>query len=225
MDILADIPANAAIWDYIPGLFCDDASSVISNKSRSPGNTSPQGLSSNTFLTYYDILPDKSVKLSRCSRLEFWHKVLQAANMMITCGLRKKSRQIHYFSGNKVEDLILRTATMLVGSIPVTVNWQADSFEQICYKIQVTEATVAFIDSKTAWVNELKAKFPDLKIIDAHNEIEQTEQISSATWSKFTATNPPPELHDIRCIIFTSGTTGKYAHFREIFSACTSLIS
>ena len=49
-------------------------------------------------------------------------------------------------SGNSAEDLIVRTASIILGCIPVTINWQADTFQQKCFKISKTECSIVIVD-------------------------------------------------------------------------------
>lgn len=198
---------NAAIWDYAPVIPMAEIFGDLSNLPS--GCLCPQWLPDQQFLTYFDQSPDKTAKITTYNRRQFWDLVVKAIAMMtVDIGLKKGDRQLHYFSGNTVEDLVLRTACVLTGSIPVTVNWQSDLYDQICYKLEATEAKAVFVDSRTPHLVALQQKYPQVRVINAWNLINQTNPMSSASLSSYLQAHPPPIRSDIRCVIFTSGTTG-----------------
>ena len=57
-----------------------------------------------------------------------------------------KSSQVHYFSDNRFEDLVFRLSAVLTGTVPVTVNWQADTPERVVYKVSVTQSKLVLMD-------------------------------------------------------------------------------
>jgi AMP-binding enzyme len=114
---------------------------------------------------------------------------------------------IHYVSGNIVEDLVLRTATVFLGVIPVTINWQADIVSQIDYKITSTEAKIIVIDSRTPGVPDLRNKYPSMKFLNV-NDIKTSPPIDARSLESFLRSCDVARVTDTRCIIFTSGTTG-----------------
>ena len=95
---------------------------------------------------------------------------------------------------------------IFLGTVPVTINWQADSLEKVNYKISVTDSKALFIDERTPDVQALIYKNPSLQV---HNvsEIHKTEPLKDflkyLNSLEFFITPA-----SIRCIIFTSGTTG-----------------
>ncbi len=54
--------------------------------------------------------------------------------------ISKGDRIVHGFSSNTLGDLVFRLAVVLVGCVPVTINWQADDIEYIVYKAELTNA-------------------------------------------------------------------------------------
>ena len=49
-----------------------------------------------------------------------------------------------------MHDFALRLASVLLGSVPVTVNWGADSLDRILYKRRKTGAELVVVDSNSA---------------------------------------------------------------------------
>jgi len=102
--------------------------------------------------------------------------------------------------------LVFRAAATLLGFIPVTVNWQADSLEQVKYKLTATNATTVVYDDASMGMNELKQTFPGVQFIYYKDFYVYPEIENFHDWI---LTCPYlPKQSDIRCIIFTSGTTG-----------------
>lgn len=106
--------------------------------------------SSEPFLTFYS----STKMIESYTRTRFLTLSLQATNLLRdVLGAAAGDRHVHYFSGNAVEDLVLRTASILVGTVPVTVNWQADSIDKILYKIRTTGAKFVFVDPGTPLID------------------------------------------------------------------------
>ena len=182
------LPGNAALLDYLPGII-------------------PAEECSKTFLSHYDFLPDKSVKISNYTRMEFWDMVMRSITLLRSLGATKGNRIIHYVSDNIVEDLVLRTASIFIATIPVTINWQADTVCQIDYKITSTEATIIVVDSNTPNVQALREKYTDIRFLSV-SDIHSTQPIENASLHTFLRSSDVARAGDTRCIIFTSGTTG-----------------
>ena len=203
------LPPNAALREYLPG--------IVPIKDSS--HPEPP------FLSYYDFLPNKTVSIKTYSRNEFWILTMKAialirrivSNSISESTPLKGLRMIHYVSGNIVEDLAIRCACVFLGTVPVTINWQADIEAQIDYKITSTSSVIIFVDSKTPNVAQLQQKYPTKRVVNV-DEIHATEPISSVDLLSYlqhacaTASTSSsaslPLMDDIRCIIFTSGTTG-----------------
>ena len=86
------------------------------------------------FVTYYAIGEDKSLVPTSLTRGEFFLRAQKGASMLASLGVGKGDRFVLYFTDNRLEDLVLRFSSVLVGAIPVTVNWQADTGARVVYK-------------------------------------------------------------------------------------------
>ena len=188
------LPVNAALCDYLTGLGLNLPVDSVER-------------TGTTFLTYYDFLLDKTIQITRLSRDEFLTLTTRAVRLIHGLGEQKGTRMVHYFSGNSIEDLIIRTASLFLGTIPVTINWQSDTISQIDYKIEVTSSKIIFVDSKTPSVKTLKEKYPDKDIVNVM-DIYSSESMTIQDLEQLLRSISPPTINDIRCIIFTSGTTG-----------------
>jgi hypothetical protein len=182
------LPADAALRDYLPGIL------------------PVEGISS-TFLSHYDFLPDKSVSILNYSRHDFWDLVMRSVTLIMSLGGSKGMRIIHYVSGNKMEDLVLRTASIFVGLVPVTINWQADIKSQIDYKITSTDSKIIVFDKGTPDVSELRGKYPSIQFLDVA-DIHTSAPIDLQHLISYLSDANVVRVNDTRCIIFTSGTTG-----------------
>ncbi len=110
------------------------------------------------FLNYYTF-QDGEVQKRTLTRGEFWDLAYSAAAYLNDQGLSKGDRIVHGFSANTLDDLIFRLAAVLVGCVPVTVNWQADDNELIVYKTKLTNAKLMVYDNDFA--NRLQEIKPD----------------------------------------------------------------
>ena len=207
---LSFLPQDAALWDYIAAL----------------QPSQPQ----QPFLTYFDFLPNKSVTVSTHTRGQFWDLAMRAVALIRQVAASngnssiKGLRMVHYLSGNIVEDLAIRCASVFLGTIPVTINWQADVEAQIHYKITATDSAIIFVDQRTPDVHKLREMYPTKAVINVDN-IHTTEPITAADLEAYlrnaATTKAIPLADDVRCVIFTSGTTGhpkgvelSYANYR-----------
>jgi acyl-CoA synthetase (AMP-forming)/AMP-acid ligase II len=153
------------------------------------------------FLNYYTMRQGHVDKRS-LTRGEFWDLAQKAAAHLSRIGLSRGSRVVHFFSANSLHDLVFRLAAVLVGCVPVTINWQADDDERIGYKVKVTEAKLLIYDrSLTSRVATLKPSLAGLSFLEAE-KIEQDRPTSD--WALSTS-----DWEDERIVVFTSGTTTK----------------
>ena len=182
------LPDDAALLDYLPGIL-------------------PQAGMSSNFLSYYDFPPDRSVTMKSYSRQEFWVLVMRCITLIQSLGGVRGMKLVHYLSGNIMEDLVLRTASIFIGTIPVTINWQADIMCQINYKIVATEAKIIVVDAQTPNLPELRAQYPLHQFLNV-DEIHSSNPIDEKSLESFLRSSDVVRVTDIRCIIFTSGTTG-----------------
>ncbi len=153
------------------------------------------------FLNYYTF-PDGGVRQRSLTRGEFWDLAGSAAAYLSDQGLAKGDRIVHGFSANTLDDLIFRLAAVLLGCVPVTVNWQADDNELIAYKVKLADAKLMVYDSGFAGrVGEIKAGLPATEFLEA-NRVEGYQPANRLTC-------PQLSYDDEKIIIFTSGTTGQ----------------
>lgn len=89
--------------------------------------------SAEPFLTYYSVAADKSLDTQTFTRGEFLELALRAASVVRRAGIAPGEHQTHFFSCNTVGDLAFRLASVLLGTTPVTINWQADTAEKVHY--------------------------------------------------------------------------------------------
>lgn len=143
-----------------------------------------------------------SIQKRTLTRGEFWDLTCSGAAYLTERGVSKGDRVVHCFSYNSLYDLVFRLAAVLVGCVPVTINWQADSNETILYKAEVTEAKLMLYDDGFAHrVKEMKPNLLNMSFLEAR-KVEEYQATSPLTY-------PPLSYDDERMIIFTSGTTGK----------------
>lgn len=153
------------------------------------------------FLIYYTFEEGK-VQDRTLNRGEFWDLACSAAAYLLQQGVSKGDRIVHCFSCNTLYDLVFRLAAVLVGCIPVTINWQADDDERILYKATITNAKLLIYDEGfTNRVQEMKSNLPTMTLLEA-SEIEEYQ-------AGIQGTCPSLGYDDERIVIFTSGTTGK----------------
>jgi len=132
-------------------------------------------------------------------RGEFRDLAAGAAASLARLGAVRGSRVLHLFAANSPRDLAFRLAAVLGGTVPVTVNWQADNLERIAYKARVTEArVVVHEDQAPERLAALASLLPDTAFLDAADVGDGHAAPEAAG----------PAWEDERIIIFTSGTTG-----------------
>lgn len=153
------------------------------------------------FLHFYTF-KQGSIQKRTLTRGEFWDLSCSAAAHLSNLGISKGGRVIHCFSSNSPYDLIFRLAAVLVGSAPVTINWQADDDNRIAYKAASTEARICLYDRAFASrVENLRVKLPGLVFLEA-------EELDKHLLP-FNTSNALLDYSDEKIVIFTSGTTGK----------------
>ena len=187
------------------------------------------------FLTTYTIDGKSLVVQERLTRHEFLVQAQLAAYMLESLGIGTGDCHIHYFSGNNKYDLILRMAAVLIGSVPVTINWDADTPERAVYKVKATSSRVVFIDDgvpKSA-LDQIEAE-TSAKVAKAASALSSAlaaridkEQLPLTGYPSYWSSSGNPTstaavtagverryaevatmTDETRIIIFTSGTTG-----------------
>ncbi len=153
------------------------------------------------FLIHYSF-PDDDIRKRTLTRGEFWDLACTAAAYLHDRGLSKGERIVHAFSANTLDDIMFRLAAVLVGCVPVTINWQADDNESIIYKAEITNARLLVYDADFAGrVEEIRTALPDIQFLEA----KDVEGHPPATRSTY----PEISYDDEKMIVFTSGTTGR----------------
>lgn len=152
------------------------------------------------FLHYYH-LEEGGLETRSFTRGEFWDMACLGAAGLSEQGLSKGDRIVHGFSDNSPYDLIFRLSAMLIGCIPVTINWQADDNERLIYKVTVTRSKLILYDDRFAGrISEIEGDLGGIKIFP----VEAIDQ-----YSPLKAWVPAfLSYEDEKMIIFTAGTTG-----------------
>lgn len=137
------------------------------------------------------------------TRAAFWELSRKAASVLARHGIGKGSRFLNGFGKNRVEDMAFRLAATMVGAIPVTVNWQSDTAEQMAYKVRVSESGLILHDASfdPGSRETLLKLFPGIPRYD----VEALEGEPPLQEGRFCFDLGPG---DVRIVIFTSGTTG-----------------
>eukprot|EP00944_MAST-04C_sp_MAST-4C-sp1_P011930 g11930.t1 len=176
-------------------------------------------LNEDLFLSYYKINEDKSLEIQLYTRKKILYLVLQALQILEKNGVGKGDSVCHFFSCNKVEDLVFRMASVIVGSVPVTINWGADTVERIVYKVKETKSKLLIVDKCTnvKILRQLKSNaafLRETRILDVSfcqpigGWSPRLDSAASKSNIRDLAATPSNKLSDTRIIIFTSGTTG-----------------
>ena len=153
------------------------------------------------FLHYYTF-KQGAIQKRTLTRGEFWELAGSAAAHLSALGIAKGDRSVHCFSANSPYDLVFRLASVLVGAVPVTINWQVDDNERIAYKATLTEARICIYDRGFApRVEELKASLPGVVFFEA-DELDKH-------LIPFNASYAPLDYSDEGIVVFTSGTTDR----------------
>ena len=158
------------------------------------------------FVTYYGVSAEtKALEARTLTRAAFWEAAMRAASAIRDAGLTTKGDcAVHFFSDNRLEDLVLRLASVMCGTVPVTVNWQADTIERVAYKIRATGAKVVFHDKGVSeeQLRSLRQEFLDLKFLSTESMLSRYDPLPESEFCRTV------DAQDTRIIIFTSGTTG-----------------
>ncbi len=153
------------------------------------------------FLHYYTF-KQGTIQKRTLTRGEFWEMAGSAAAYLRKLGISKGDRIVHCFSANSPYDLIFRLASVLVGAVPVTINWQADDNERIAYKATLTEARICIYDRGfTSRIEELRASLPGVVFFEA-DELDKHPLPFDEPYASL-------DYSDERIVVFTSGTTDR----------------
>ena len=126
--------------------------------------------------------------------------------------LKKGNAQVHVFKGNSVEDLALRLASVMVGTVPVTINWDSDPLDRIVYKVQSSQAKAVFTHAHTPvdQIEAVKASASSgVMMMDVESMVANYEEGPLLDPSDY-ETSVGEE--DTRIIIYTSGKKSEVAY-------------
>ena len=126
---------------------------------------------------------------------------MKGAGVLRHHGLAMGDRCVHYFTDNRLEDLVYRMSAVIRGTVPVTVNWQADDVDRALYKVAATAAKLVLLDggAPLAFIERCPVRQEDAAAELANGSVDACgpEAVCFATRDA-----------DPRIVIFTSGTTG-----------------
>lgn len=156
------------------------------------------------FLTYMCKGKDGGIEKTEFTRSQLWELAKAAAGVLKAHGLSKGDCVTHYFNRNSYLDVVFRLGATMLGCIPVTVNWQADTPDRVIYKLGATKTKLVLTDDgvPTATLELIRTKLPALTVGDAETLIQGGAAITNEEMCADVSSS------DTRIIIFTSGTTG-----------------
>lgn len=162
-------------------------------------------------------MQDKGLSQTQLTRAQFWRLASRAARLLKEeLGVSKGDAHVHFFSGNTVEDLALRLAAVLLGSVPVTVNWDSDTLDRIVYKARCSAAKAVFVHDKTPaqHLDGLRTALPGLKVVGVERLWDaDLPGLSTGDIEKGV------EQESTRIIIYTSGARACFIHHRRASGA------
>ncbi|MFP4029281.1 MAG: AMP-binding protein [Candidatus Brocadiia bacterium] len=158
------------------------------------------------FLICHRFTPERTIETRELSRGDLWSLARRAASVLRERNVVSGKHFTHYFTSNRPEDLAFRLGAVMVGAIPVTVNWQADTPERIFYKMELTGSRLVVVDSGTPGdvLETLEARVPGLEVFNGHN-LAEYEDLSEEKMTEGWELGP----ESTRIVIFTSGTSGQ----------------
>ena len=156
------------------------------------------------FLFYYSSGEGKQLLRTSLTRDVLWMQARKAASVIRNAGCKTGDCFALCFSANHYFDLAFRLASIMTGTTPVTINWQADTIAQISYKIELTECKLAVADSgfNPEYLDSIGNQFPGIKLFHV-DDLDSQKELPADEFST------DLDLESIRIIVFTSGTTGK----------------
>jgi acyl-CoA synthetase (AMP-forming)/AMP-acid ligase II len=155
------------------------------------------------FLFFYPADEGGAVLPTELTRGDFWSLAGRAARVLREKGLKKGDSFAGCYSANHPFDLVFRLAAVMTGTVPVTINWQADTGERLLFKIALTESRLVLTDSlyPRAHLEGIRTRFPGIPMFAVEGLPGQEELPEE----EFCATLEPEAA---RMVVFTSGTTG-----------------
>ena len=156
------------------------------------------------FLYYYSLGEDRTVERTHYSRGKFLGLARKAAWVLKHHGCKAGDCFSLCVGANHPYDLAFRLASVMTATVPVTINWQADTLERILYKIESTESGLIITEShfdpdRLSSIQKQISHIPMFPIEDLHDQQELGEQHFAEGL----------DSESTRIIVFTSGTTGQ----------------
>jgi len=138
------------------------------------------------------------------TRAAFRDDALRGAGLLRRAGLAVGDCVVHGFSGNHPADLVFRLAAVMAGTVPVTINWDADSSDRMRYKLELTAARLLIHDAPfaAAHLPALRAAHPGLHTLSIDALAAEPVPPAEAVCRDGIGLD-----HD-KLVIYTSGTTG-----------------
>ncbi len=157
-----------------------------------------------SFIFYYTFGDNHQINRISLTRGDFLSLSKKAAKVLKANGCAKGDRILHCFGSNDYHDLAFRMAGALIGTIPVTVNWQADSLERVIHKFENTGGTMVIFNPmfNPELLKGLKIRLPDIPFFNTTKLGAQTAILEDEVLADIETDFP-------KIIIFTSGTTGE----------------
>ena len=159
------------------------------------------------FVQWHVVGSDKSLQSIKYTRGEFLELALRACRVLRDADVQAGQSHVHYFSCNTIGDLAFRLASVLCGTTPVTINWQADTAERVVYKARVTTSKLILFDDETPadvlamLTSQWPASTYNVARLPFHPPLS-LDDVGGAATAAATSSDAS------RIIIFTSGTTG-----------------
>lgn len=156
------------------------------------------------FLYYYLFDEEKHIEAKSFTRKDFLTLIMKAAWLIKRTGAKKNQKILHCFSRNDYVDCVFRHASTLTGTVPVTVNWQADTPEKVLFKFKNSQAAVVLVGEgcNSDYIEAIKQHSPVAKFIYS-DELNSAEQLCESEFADDLSSE------SIRVIVYTSGTTGE----------------
>jgi len=156
------------------------------------------------FLFFYSPAADGRIQRRRWRRGDFLNLAAKAAGVLRSNGLAKGDGFCLCVGANQPFDLAFRLGAVLTATVPVTINWQADTAGRICYKIEQTAARLIVSDALfdpdiLAAVKRKSGNLPVFQLERLDDQPAPAEDPAAGALS--------PEA--TRLVVFTSGTTGQ----------------
>jgi len=157
-----------------------------------------------SFLYYYTLGEDRTVEQTQFSRGEFLALARKAAGVLRQHGCQMGDCFSLCMGANHPYDLAFRLASVMTGTTPVTINWQADTLERIVYKIETTESKLIVSEAHFGpqQLSSIQKQVPQIPTFAIEN-LDRQQELDETLFAR----GLDPE--STRIIVFTSGTTGQ----------------